>query len=229
MIDTSEVFYDGNSQGGIFGGTVMAVAQDITRGVLGVPGMNYSLLLTRSIDFATYSRDPLPGLPERARSARSLLALIQMLWDRSDPNGYAHHIDDRSAARARRRTQVLMHVAFGDHQVANVATEIEARTIGASIHTPAIAGGPHSDVKPYFGIPAIPSYPFDGSALVVWDSGAPTPPITNTAPTIGHRSASRSAQLADGGRNQKSEFLKTGGAVDRRLLRRTLRRTLTLR
>ena len=52
MIDTSAVFYDGNSQGGIFGGTVMSIAQDITRGVLGVPGMNYSLLLTRSSDFA---------------------------------------------------------------------------------------------------------------------------------------------------------------------------------
>ncbi|HJQ85083.1 MAG TPA: hypothetical protein VKA21_13450, partial [Candidatus Binatia bacterium] len=51
VIDTSDVFYDGNSQGGIFGGTVMAIAQDITRGVLGVPGMNYSLLLTRSSDF----------------------------------------------------------------------------------------------------------------------------------------------------------------------------------
>ena len=52
VIDTGAVFYDGNSQGGIFGGTVVAISQDIKRGVLGVPGMNYSLLLTRSVDFA---------------------------------------------------------------------------------------------------------------------------------------------------------------------------------
>ena len=52
----SDVFYDGNSQGGIFGGTVMSIAQDITRGVLGVPGMNYSLLLTRSVDFDALRR-----------------------------------------------------------------------------------------------------------------------------------------------------------------------------
>ena len=91
VLDTSDVFYDGNSQGGIFGGTVMAIAQDITRGVLGVPGVNYSLLLTRSTDFAGYSTFLYPAYPNEL-TRPLLLALIQMLWDRSDPNGYAHHI-----------------------------------------------------------------------------------------------------------------------------------------
>ena len=36
------------------GGALVAVSQDITRGVLGVPGMNYSTLLDRSVDFARY-------------------------------------------------------------------------------------------------------------------------------------------------------------------------------
>ena len=65
---------------------------------------------------------------------------------------------------------------------------------------------------PYVDIPAIPSYPFDGSALVVWDSGAATPPITNTAPTTGNdpHSDPRSSVEA---RTQKSEFLRTGGDV----------------
>ena len=65
---------------------------------------------------------------------------------------------------------------------------------------------------PYVDIPAIPSYSFDGSALVVWDSGAATPPITNTAPTTGNdpHSDPRSSVAA---RNQKSEFLRTGGDV----------------
>src|SRR5206468_7383778 len=40
VIDASNVYFDGNSQGGIFGGTIMGIAQDITRGVLGVTGMN---------------------------------------------------------------------------------------------------------------------------------------------------------------------------------------------
>ena len=210
VIDTSAVFYDGNSQGGIFGGTVMAVSRDITRGVLGVPGMNYSLLLTRSVDFNTYSAILYPKYPNEIERPL-LLALIQTLWDRSDPNGYAHHMTSDPLPNTPPH-KVLLHLAFGDHQVANVATEIETRTIGASIHQPAIAAGRHSDVDPYSGIPAIASYPFDGSALVVWDSGAPTPPTTNTPANMGTdpHGAPRSSPI---GRNQKSEFLKTGGAV----------------
>jgi hypothetical protein len=188
----------------------MAVAQDITRGVLGVPGMNYSLLLTRSVDFATYSLILYPSYPDEL-TRPLLLALIQMLWDRSDPNGYAAHMTSDPLPNTPPH-QVLIHLAFGDHQVANVATEIEARTIGASIHQPAIAPGRHSDVTPYYLIPAIPSYPFDGSALIVWDSGAATPPTTNTAPSTGAdpHGDPRSSSAA---RVQKSEFLKIGGAV----------------
>jgi hypothetical protein len=211
VIDTSAVFYDGNSQGGIFGGTVMAIAKDITRGVLGVPGMNYSLLLTRSTDFAEYSAVLYPAYPDEL-TRPLLLALIQMLWDRSDPNGYAHHITSNPLPKTPPHA-VLLHMAFGDHQVSNVSTEVEARTLGLSIHEPAIAPGRNPDVTPYYGIPAIPSYPFDGSALIVWDSGSAPAPTTNTAPSGGHdpHSDPRSSPLA---RTQKSDFLQaSGGAV----------------
>jgi len=204
------VFFDGNSQGGIFGGTIMSIAQDITRGVLGVPGMNYSLLLTRSVDFDLYKPFLYPAYPNELQRPL-LLSLIQMLWDRSDPNGYAHHMTTDPLPNTPQH-EVLLHLAFGDHQVANVATEIEARTIGASIHQPAIALLRHSDVDPYFGIPAIPSYPFNGSALIVWDSGAATPPITNTAPNVGTDPHSHPRNDADA-RQQKSDFLQTGGSV----------------
>jgi hypothetical protein len=209
VIDTSAVFYDGNSQGGIFGGTVMAISQDIKRGVLGVPGMNYSLLLTRSSDFAAYAAFLYPAYPNEPQRPLAL-ALIQMLWDRSDPNGYAAHMTTDPLPNTPPHT-VLLHEAFGDHQVANVATEVEARTIGASIHQPAIAPGRNADVVPYYGIPAIPTDPFDGSALVVWDSGAATPPTTNTAPSTGNdpHSDPRSSPIA---RQQKSDFLQADGS-----------------
>ena len=45
------LFYDGNSQGGIEGGVLTAVAPDLTRAVLGVPGINYPILIQRSVDF----------------------------------------------------------------------------------------------------------------------------------------------------------------------------------
>jgi hypothetical protein len=210
VIDPGAVFYDGNSQGGIFGGTVIAISQDITRGVLGVPGMNYSLLLTRSTDFSGYAAILYPAYPNEMERPL-ILALAQMLWDRSDPNGYAQHITTNPLPNTPQH-KVLMHEAFGDHQVANVTTEIEARTIGASIHQPALIAGRHSDVNPYFGIPAIPTDPFNGSAMVVWDSGAATPPITNTAPNVGDdpHSDPRNSPVA---RQQKSDFLQVGGSV----------------
>jgi len=210
VIDTSDVFYDGNSQGGIFGGTVMSVAQDITRGVLGVPGMNYSLLLTRSTDFALYSAVYYPAYPNELQRPLGL-ALIQMLWDRSDPSGYAHHMTTDPLPNTPPH-EVLLHVAFGDYQVANVATEVQARTIGASIHQPALDPGRHSDVDPYFDIPAIPSYPFNGSALIIWDSGADTPPIGNIEPPgiDDPHSDPRNSVI---GRQQKAAFLQTGGSV----------------
>ncbi len=210
VIDTSAVFYDGNSQGGIFGGTVMSIAQDITRGVLGVPGMNYSLLLTRSVDFDLYKIFYYPAYP--AEHLRPLgLALIQMLWDRSEPNGYAHHMTDDPLPNTPPH-EVLLHSAFGDHQVSNLATEIEARTIGASIHQPALAAGRHTDVDPYFDIPAIAAYPFAGSALIIWDSGEPAPPITNIPPTAGNDPHSDPRNDVDA-RQQKSDFLQIGGTV----------------
>lgn len=208
VIDTGAVFYDGNSQGGIFGATVMAVAQDITRGVLGVPGMNYSLLLTRSVDFEEYSTVLYPAYPSELQHPL-VLALIQMLWDRSDPNGYAQHIVSDPLPNTPAKS-VLLHEAFGDFQVANIATEIEARTMGINVHQPALAPMRHSDVNPYYGIPAIPSDPFTGSALIVWDSGTATPPITNTAPGPGTdpHSAPRNSVI---GRQQKSDFLQAVG------------------
>jgi len=188
----------------------MAIAQDITRGVLGVPGMNYSLLLTRSVDFAGYQPFLDTNYPNTLHRPL-LLSLIQMLWDRSDPNGYAHHMTTDPLPNTPQH-HVLLHEAFGDHQVSNVATEIEARTIGASQHSPALGAGRSYEVTPLYGIPAIASYPFNGSAIVVWDSGTPTPPTTNTPNTGGSDPHSKPRSNVDA-RTQKSEFLKTTGAV----------------
>jgi hypothetical protein len=212
VLDTSDVFFDGNSQGGIFGGTIMGIAQDITRGVLGVPGMNYSTLLTRSSAFPLYAGFLYPKYPNELQRPL-LFALIQMLWDRTEPNGYARHVTNDLLPNTPQHF-VLLHEAFGDFQVTNVATQVEARTIGASVHSPPLNPGRSFEVTPYYGIPAIPSYPFNGSAIVAYDSGALTPPITNTPPSpvmnFDPHADPRSSVI---GRQQKAAFLQTGGAV----------------
>jgi hypothetical protein len=210
VIDNRRLFYDGNSQGGIMGGSLAALAPDYNRAVLGVPAMNYSTLLRRSVDFDQYAVVLYQNYPNELERPL-ILSLMQMLWDRGEADGYAHHMTTDPLANTPAHT-VLMHMAFGDHQVANVATEVEARTIGAYIRQPALDPGRSSDVNPYFGIPAIPSYPFDGSALVVWDSGSPTPPANETPPRTGAdpHGHPRGTPAA---RSQKNQFLRLNGKV----------------
>ena len=92
MLDTSDVFYDGNSQGGILGGVLAAFAQDITRFSLGVPGMNYSTLLNRSVDFEDPFYDLLSTAYPTSTDRMLLLSLAQLIWDRTDPNGHINHV-----------------------------------------------------------------------------------------------------------------------------------------
>jgi hypothetical protein len=178
--------------------------------VLGVPGMNYSLLLRRSKDFAPFQA--FLNLYYRDLLERTIgLSLIQMLWDRAEANGYAQHMTDDPLPGTPAH-QVLLHVAFGDHQVADVAAEIEARTIGARIHQPALAPGRHVAVNPYWGLDPLPASPWPGSAIVIWDSGNPAAPITNSPPTAGADPHERPRRQVNA-RVQKSEFLKPNGAV----------------
>ena len=91
MLDTRRLFYDGNSQGGIMGGSLTALAPDFNRAVLGVPGMNYSTLLRRSVDFDMYAQFLYANYPNELERPL-ILSLIQNLWDRGEANGYAHHM-----------------------------------------------------------------------------------------------------------------------------------------
>ncbi|MCA1839870.1 MAG: alpha/beta hydrolase, partial [Actinobacteria bacterium] len=151
LINTSEVFYDGNSQGGIMGGSLVAISPDIRRGVLGVTGMNYSTLLDRSVDWATYYTAFAQTYPNRL-DQQLCFALMQLLWDRGESDGYAHHMTDDPPANTPAH-QVLMHIAVGDHQVANITAIIEARTNGAAIYQPAVdASKLPSGAIPFWGL-----------------------------------------------------------------------------
>jgi hypothetical protein len=222
VLDTSALYYDGNSQGGIMGGSLAAVAPDFTRAVLGVPAMNYSTLLRRSVDFDQYAVIMYNTYPDEGERPL-ILSIIQLLWDRGEANGYAHHMTDDPLPGTPAH-KVLMHPAFGDHQVANAAADVEARTIGAKATPTPLSPGRSYEKEPLFGIERLAAFPYDGSAIVYFDngpiragvdSGVATPPSTELPPRppdygADPHSAPRSAVH---GRVQKSEFLKPGGRV----------------
>jgi hypothetical protein len=208
VVDTAALFYDGNSQGGIMGGALVAVSPDIERAVLGVPAMNYSTLLQRSVDWDTYREIFDPSYPEVIERGITI-SLIQMLWDRAEANGYAQHMTtDPYPGTPEHR--ILLHVAFGDHQVSTYAAEVEARTIGARLRCPGVADGRLPDAEPQWGIECVDDGDEDSSVLVIWDSGSPAPPTVNTAPTEGRDSHEDPRRMASA-QEQKSEWLRSGG------------------
>jgi hypothetical protein len=128
------------------------------------------------------------------------------------------------------RHRVLMHGALGDWQVAQLAAETEARTIDAVTHRPYADPGRDLSEEPGYGLPAMPSDPFAGSAFMLFDSGPPRtdaegvtgtmpPPPSNTLPPIQpppkaeqddpHEEPRRTVH----GRRQKAAFLSIGGRV----------------
>ena len=226
VIDNQRLYYNGGSQGGIIGGALTAVAPDFTRGALGVPAMNYSTLLERSVDFDTYALIMYNAY--RNELERPLLfSLVQVLWDRAESNGYAHHMTDDPLPNTPPH-EVLMHEAFGDHQVTNWATEVMARTVGVSMRQPAVDPGRHpSRNKAYAGIPVITQYPFQGSALVVSEigplrdcppegercKGTPPPPVENVPNRLGVDPHGPDFSETADGKRQIAEFLSPAGHV----------------
>jgi hypothetical protein len=220
VIDTQRLYYVGGSQGGIIGGSLTAIAPDWNRAALGVPGMNYSVLIPRSVDFdpfATLFNASYPNELERPL----ILSMLQLLWDRSEANGYAWHMTDDPLPDTPPH-KVILQEAFGDHQVSNFTTETEARTIGARLREPALDPGRATADQPFFAIPRIQSFPFDGSMLEVWDvgplrvengvtKGTPPPPITNLPNRLGVDPHGPDASEQVTARNRASEFLQPDG------------------
>jgi hypothetical protein len=218
-IDTLHLYYDGNSQGGIMGGMTTAVAPDFRRAVLGVSGMDYAnVLVQRSTDFAPFGQILFGSYTDNSMDP-VILDLMQQLWDRGDPDGYAQQMTSRPLPDTPSHT-VLMQIAYGDHQVSMYSAAVEARTIGASAHEPALdlATNRARDRNLFFGIPGIARYPFGGSTIVIWDSGpgrVQPPPLANLAPadTATNNDPHEDVRNTKAAREQKSDFLAPNGAV----------------
>ena len=217
LLDTSQLYYDGNSQGGIEGGITTAVAPDFRHAVLGVSGMDYAnVLVQRSTDFAPFGLVLYASYPDPSLHPL-ILDLMQQLWDRGEPDGYAQAMTSHPLPGTPSH-EVLMQIAYGDHQVSMYSAAVEARTIGAFAHEPALDPSRARDRNLFYGIPAIPRYPFGGSAIVIWDSGpghTQPPPVANLAPTDSptNQDPHENPRSTPAARVQKSDFLRPGGEV----------------
>jgi hypothetical protein len=171
-VNPDELFYSGISQGGIFGGTYMALSTDVTLGHLGVPGNNYSTLLHRSMDFNGYGLVLNVAYPNAADQVVALSAL-QLLWNQTDPVTYLRHITAEPFENTPQH-YALFAPAKGDYQVAVITNEIAARS-DIGIELMAHYGRDVALVEPQ-------PYPYVGSGVVLYDFGNPWPAPGNVPP-----------------------------------------------
>lgn len=198
VIRTDHVYYLGASQGAIMGGPLTAISPDVIQSAMVVGGMNYSNLLNRSTDWPAYGVLFEGAYPDEL-SQPLALNLVQMLWDRGEPNGYAHRMTDNPPPNTPKHNVNLI-VAVGDHQVSNFTSDIEARTAGFVTNPGTISDERWPDYDELWNVPrlAAADYPYHGSTITYYDTGpfrtnpddllgdnigTGTPPIPNLAPT----------------------------------------------
>jgi len=207
-VEDETLHYTGISQGGIFGASVVALSRDVTRGVLGVPGNNYTTLLERSTGFESFGTLMLQNYPDR-RDRLIGISLMGQLWEQTEPVSYLRHLEE-APFDGNDPSRVLLISAKGDHQVANVTNEVATRSdIGIGLMEG--YGRTVDGVEPA-------AYPRDGSGVVNYDFGNPWPPTGNVTPTLENEDAmedphGKPREQANRNR-QMDEFFQTGQIID---------------
>lgn len=196
VIDPERRFYYGNSQGAILGSAYLGLSTDIPRGVLGVGGGPYSLLLTRSKDFDTFFRVFKEKYLDHREISLFVNGLTQQIWDPVEPGGWMWDMT-RDAAEPK---QVLMQVGIGDNQVTTLAAQLQARAFGAKLIAPT--------VRDVWGLETVEA-PYAGTALVEWEyaDGAPEPVVG--LPPEG-RDTHECPRRERAAQDQLRDFLETG-------------------
>ena len=128
-----------------------------------------------------------------------LLGLVQLFWDRTEPDGYAPYLVQNTLPNTPAHN-VLLHVAIGDHQVTPLGAHIIARAVKAKNLKPVN--------RSIWGIEEADS-PFQGSGIVEFDFGIPEAPKTNTPPTKGD-DPHDSVRVLDVSHDQTDTFFRTG-------------------
>jgi hypothetical protein len=169
VTDGSQVYYYGISNGGIQGTTFMALSEDVSKGVLNVPGCEWSTMIFRSSDFEPLFVILQQIVPDPL-DEQVVLAILQVEFDTTDGASFAGHILQDPLPGAAPNKQILVQEAINDAQVPNIATRVLVRTLGL----------PGLDLEqPVFGVTQ-QTAPLP-SAYTQWDvMPTPVPPTGDT-------------------------------------------------
>lgn len=205
IINSSKKSYMGNSQGGILGAVYMAMSTDVERGVLGVGGTPYSLMLPRSHDFSTLF-DVMDSRYRDAVDRIFLLSFIQLLWTRAEPSGYLDAITQYPFPGTPKH-HVLMQYGLGDAQVTWLAGHNLARSVAAVAFESNVREGNET----LFGFDFVPDNHTisDRNVIIGVDYGVDIAPFINNPAndTTDTHDCTRKFSLA---RQMQNHFFQTG-------------------
>ncbi len=171
VIDPTKVYYVGGSLGGIMGNTFMAYDPNITRGVLAVPGGDWSLLFERSNAWHLLM-GAAQGSYDDPEVYQLNIAFLGMGMELYDPITTAAHVLHDPLPGVPAKT-ILIWYTMGDCLVTNISTELIARTMGIDMLAPNVKDVWHLEAKPG---------PLVSGINVYNDHPTPLPPDTNVPP-----------------------------------------------
>jgi len=200
VIDPSERYYLGISQGSIMGTTVSALSTDIERFILNVGGISYPTMIIRSVDFPDYNR-VIQAWYKQKLDTDLMMVMIASFWDLAEPASYAPHIL-RGTLPGSPAKKVLYTIGRYDAEVPNVASDIAARTMGLPYLEPSV-------YVPW-NLPKV-SAPAE-SAYVIYDVGAGPVPLGSKAAAEDNVAHSGVRQNAAAQR-QMDAFMRKDGRV----------------
>lgn len=173
------IVYSGNSQGGIYGPSYLAISPDIQAGQMGVPGSNYNMLLQRSTAFNTYAGLSLPEYQHDYTKLGIALAAAQSLWDMVDSSSWFVHLNKKPLYGEEKFA--LLHPARGDYQVSPLTNLILANS-DIDLH---VMRGWGQDITKW-GLQETAygddDAPFRGSAIVIYNAEQEWPAPGNFPP-----------------------------------------------
>ena len=169
------LFWEGISQGAIMGGALTALEPDLTQSVLNVVGMNYSTLLTPKHGLGAVPGHPQPRsvgqLSGPRAAAADPVADATALGPRRGERVRASH-DRRSAAEHAGAPRAAAARLRGPSGLERGGQRWRrGRSVRRSTRPSSTPGGTGDD--PLFGLTPIGSYPYSGSAAMVYYDGGP--------------------------------------------------------
>jgi len=206
LVDTTDVDYMGVSLGGIRGPSMLSLIPEIDRGVLWVAGSSFGFIAERSTQYTQFEELFSSPLAYESTMDRSILiALMQSMWDTTEPETYLPFIDGGLDGELH-PYEVLYVVSINDAQVTTLSADRASRTSGI----PVLA---NSTYYPH-GL-EIADAPTSGSAIVYFDGSFPEVPSGNIQGPMAYHSLAHNQVLGFGPAvDLATDFLQSGTITD---------------